>query len=60
MVSNDSSPQGDVKADAAGNSVPVLDPRKPIEVANQGGGTTTDPAGSDNQPPPIADPAHYD
>ncbi len=40
----------DAKTGAA-DSVPLMDPGKPIEVAPSGDGTVTDPAAKDNKPP---------
>jgi hypothetical protein len=37
--------------DNAQNPNPVPDPRRPIEVASGGSGTTTDPSDTDKRPP---------
>ncbi|HBL26328.1 MAG TPA: hypothetical protein DD490_05780 [Acidobacteria bacterium] len=58
MVRNESAElQASASSEAkhAAYETPVLNPRSPIEVASAGGGTTGDPAASDNKPPGVAD-----
>lgn len=43
----------DSSNDNAANTAP--DPRRPIEVASSGNGTTTDPSGTDTRPPGYDD-----
>ena len=43
----------DSSHDNAENTAP--DPRRPIEVASGGSGTTTDPSGTDTRPPGCDD-----
>ncbi|HEV7505222.1 MAG TPA: hypothetical protein VGS07_09945 [Thermoanaerobaculia bacterium] len=65
MLSNDSgnnpteqlppaSPPARVKADGA-NSIPLLKPGSPIEVASGGSSPINDPSGKDNKPPGVYD-----
>lgn len=49
------SPLGDAKAGAAEKSVPVLNPRSPIEAASSGTGPINDPGATDTKPPGVTD-----
>jgi hypothetical protein len=42
-----------VKAATAGACTPVMNPRKPIEVASDGSGTVNDPSAKDKKPPCV-------
>jgi len=48
-------PLSGANAGAAKDSTPPPNPRGTIEAASTGGGTVTDPGGTDRRPPNIAD-----
>jgi hypothetical protein len=41
----------DAQTQNDGDAVPVMNPRGPIEVVSDGGGTVNDPSGRDIKPP---------
>lgn len=49
----------DSSNDNAQNPNSAPDPRRPIEVASSGTGTTTDPSGTDPRPPGYGDLDHF-
>jgi hypothetical protein len=51
-------PPSDAKAGAAEKSVPVLNPRSPIEAASSGTGPINDPGATDTKPPGVTDYEH--